>query len=388
MDPRTYVLEVVTDNAFGCAKLAGVPVDEIVVPASYQSSTGVKFKARALNYAIFNSNAKPCDWIVHLDEETKLGTRVVAQLWAHAEKEHLKVSRGDKEYHNIGQGCIVYGTEQHGPVSNWITTMADTGRVGDDFGKFRIQFENGATVIGMHGSFIAISQKVEELVTYDHGHAGSICEDLYFALYAFGHHDVRFDWVDGLMYEQSPFTMMDLVKQRQRWFSGMFLVCFDPKIPAQQRLALMLCCFSWNLVPMMALITLIMTFIEGGESYALWRTVSFFNALMMQSYLIGFWMTYSLSEGFFRYLILFVMQINGAPIYGILEALGAWRAMTRREGYMGFHVVQKEVNGRSGENAEVLKSLAAEKEGTKVGKGAGGILLNAGQDKANSGGAK
>jgi egghead protein (zeste-white 4 protein) len=237
--------------------------------------------------------------------------------------------------------------------------MADTGRVGDDFGKFRIQFENGATVIGMHGSFIAISQTVEELITYDHGDAGSICEDLYFALYAFGHHNVRFDWVDGFMYEQSPFTMMDLIKQRQRWFSGMFLVCFCNRIPLQQRLALMLCCFSWNLVPMMALITLIMTFIEGGESYALWRTVSFFNALMMQSYLIGFVMTYSISEGFMRYLVLFVMQLNGAPIFGVLEAMGAWRAMTRSEAYMGFHVVQKEVGGLSGENPMII----AEKKG-------------------------
>merc|ERR1719453_1208810 len=386
MPPEAYVLEVVTDNAFNCAELAGVPVEEIVVPNDYVSKTGVKFKARALNYAIFNSSAKECDWIVHLDEETKLSKRVMAQLWAHAEKEHNAVERGDRKYHNIGQGAIVYGTQQHGTVSNWITTLADTGRVGDDYGKFRMQYENGATVIGMHGSFIAISQQVEELVTYDHGHAGSICEDLYFALYAFGHYNVRFDWIDGFMYEQSPFTMMDLCKQRQRWFSGMFLVCFDPKIPWQQRRNLMLCCFSWNLVPMMALITLIMTFIEGGESYALWRTVSFFNALMMQSYLIGFWMTYSLSEGFFRYLILFVIQINGAPIYGILEALGAWRAMTRREGYMGFHVVQKEVNGLSGENAEVLKQLAKEK-GTKeekTEKGAGAVLLNSASDVGNS----
>merc|ERR1719271_983995 len=65
-------------------------------------------------------------------------------------------------------------------------------------------------------------------------------------------------------------------------------------------------------------------------------------------------MTYSLAEGFMRYLILFVMQLNGAPVFGILEAMGAWRAMTRREGYMGFHVVQKEVGGMSGENPMIL----------------------------------
>merc|ERR1719428_1904561 len=70
-------------------------------------------------------------------------------------------------------------------------------------------------------------------------------------------------------------------------------------------------------------------------------------------------MTYSIGEGIMRYAILFVMQLNGAPIFGILEALGAWRAMTRSEAYMGFHVVQKEVGGLSGENPMVL----AEKRG-------------------------
>merc|ERR1719240_163079 len=65
-------------------------------------------------------------------------------------------------------------------------------------------------------------------------------------------------------------------------------------------------------------------------------------------------MTYSISEGIMRYAILFVMQLNGAPMFGILEALGAWRAMTRSEAYMGFHVVQKEVGGLSGENPLVL----------------------------------
>merc|ERR1712216_394164 len=106
-------------------------------------------------------------------------------------------------------------------------------------------------LIGMHGSFVAISQQVEEKVTYDHGHAGNICEDLFFALYAYGHEKVGFSWVDGFMYEQSPFSIMDLVKQRQRWFSGMFLVVTSPLIPMRQRTYLMSCLFSWNLVPMM-----------------------------------------------------------------------------------------------------------------------------------------
>merc|ERR1719215_1674159 len=101
-----------------------------------------------------------------------------------------------------------------------------------------------------------------------------------------------------------------------------------------------------------------MTFIEGGESDLLWRTVSTFNSFMMQSYLIGFVVTFSISDGIMRYFIIFLMQLNGSPIFGILEALGAFRAMTRSEAYMGFHVVQKEIGGKSSSGLAPLEAKA------------------------------
>jgi egghead protein (zeste-white 4 protein) len=354
MNPANYVLEVVTDNAIHCAELSGVAVEEIVVPNLYRSSTGAKFKARALNYAIHHSTARDCDWIVHLDEETKISERVVAHLWNHVETELQALKNGKRfsGYANIGQGAILYGAEKHGAIGNWITTLSDTGRVGDDYGKFRMQYEHDTTLIGMHGSYIIISQPVEEAVTYDHGHAGSICEDLYFALVALGKYDIGYSWVDGFMYEQSPFSLMDLVKQRQRWFSGMFLVVLCPEVPFKCRWKLACLSFSWNLLPVIAVVMVVMTFIHANESWYLATAMATLNTLMMSSYVIGFVMSYRLEDGWIRYLILFSMQINGAPLFGILEAMGAFRALTKSEAYMGFHVVQKEVGGKSGNSSD------------------------------------
>ena len=69
-----FVIEVVTDTPILLPK--NPKVREIVVPSNYRTSTGAKFKARALQYAlepdvnILNDD----DWIVHLDEETIMTT--------------------------------------------------------------------------------------------------------------------------------------------------------------------------------------------------------------------------------------------------------------------------------------------------------------------------
>lgn len=65
-----FVIEVVTDRSVALPRHP--KVREIVVPDTYKTLTGAKFKARALQYAlephvnILNDD----DWIVHLDEET------------------------------------------------------------------------------------------------------------------------------------------------------------------------------------------------------------------------------------------------------------------------------------------------------------------------------
>jgi hypothetical protein len=76
---------------------------------------------------------------------------------------------------------------------NWVTTLADSVRVGDDFGKFRIQYELHEPLIGMHGSFVVCQNAVERLVTFDHGMEGSITEDAFFALVA-QVKGIKFSW--------------------------------------------------------------------------------------------------------------------------------------------------------------------------------------------------
>eukprot|EP01060_Flectonema_neradi_P026636 TRINITY_DN357_c0_g1_i2.p1 TRINITY_DN357_c0_g1~~TRINITY_DN357_c0_g1_i2.p1 ORF type:complete len:2065 (+),score=347.73 TRINITY_DN357_c0_g1_i2:154-6195(+) len=237
-----YELEVVTDNDMELQSRTTTPVTEIVVPTSYKCPSGAKFKARALEYAIHNSNCTKDDWIVHQDEETRFEVETVQKIFYHCACEHAAIQSGKRRYGRIGQGVIVYGANDE--IENWVTTLADSIRVADDYGKFRIQFELHEPLIGMHGSFVVASQAVEEATTFDHGMAGSVTEDAYFALVARSL-GVKFSYIDAYMYEQSPFSILDFAKQRKRWFAGLWLVAKAPSIPLRFRIGLFILEVQW-----------------------------------------------------------------------------------------------------------------------------------------------
>lgn len=95
-DALKYTYEVVTDNKIGIQAISNC--FEVVVPEDYETKTGAKFKARALQYALEKnvSNLKDSDWIIHLDEETLLTKSSMKGI--------LKFTYENK--HPIGQGNL------------------------------------------------------------------------------------------------------------------------------------------------------------------------------------------------------------------------------------------------------------------------------------------
>ena len=92
-------------------------------------------------------------WIFHLDEESHPTASLVLGIRdAVAEEE----ASGE---HRIGQGAILY---HRGLRSNFLLTLADSIRTGDDLGRFHLQHRLGRTFFGLHGSFILVRTSVEE----------------------------------------------------------------------------------------------------------------------------------------------------------------------------------------------------------------------------------
>ncbi|KZC12770.1 Beta-1,4-mannosyltransferase egh [Dufourea novaeangliae] len=208
---ENFQIEIVSDKPIGLPPHRRVR--EVVVPLNYRTSSGALFKARALQYCLENSvnELADNDWIVHLDEETLLTENSVRGI--------LNFVLDGK--HQFGQGLITYANED---VVNWITTLADSFRVADDMGKLRLQFTMfHKPYFSMKGSYVVTQMGAERQVSFNNGLDGSVAEDCFFAMKAFTQ-GYTFNFVDGEMWEKSPFTLWDFVQQRKRWLQAAYLL--------------------------------------------------------------------------------------------------------------------------------------------------------------------
>ncbi|XP_033297224.1 beta-1,4-mannosyltransferase egh isoform X1 [Bombus bifarius] len=234
---ENFQIEVVSDKPIGLNPHRRIR--EVVVPPNYRTSSGALFKARALQYCLENSvnELADNDWIVHLDEETLLTENSVRGI--------LNFVLDGK--HQFGQGLITYANED---VVNWITTLADSFRVADDMGKLRLQFTMfHKPFFSMKGSYVVTQMGAERQVSFNNGLDGSVAEDCFFAMKAFTQ-GYTFNFVDGEMWEKSPFTLWDFVQQRKRWLQGILLVVHSKAIPLNKKLLLGISCYSWVTLPL------------------------------------------------------------------------------------------------------------------------------------------
>ncbi|XP_021701766.1 beta-1,4-mannosyltransferase egh [Aedes aegypti] len=234
---ENFLIEVVTDKPVNLQKHRRTR--EIVVPKDYKTKTGALFKSRALQYCledsvnVLNNN----DWVVHLDEETLLTENSVRGI--------INFVLDGK--HPFGQGLITYANEN---VVNWLTTLADSFRVSDDMGKLRLQFKMfHKPFFSWKGSYVVTQVHAEKEVSFDNGIDGSVAEDCFFAMRAFAK-GYTFNFIEGEMYEKSPFTLLDFLQQRKRWLQGILLVVHSHTIPLRNKFLLGISVYSWVTMPL------------------------------------------------------------------------------------------------------------------------------------------
>ncbi|KAK9686132.1 Glycosyl transferase family 2 [Popillia japonica] len=89
----------------------------------------------------------------------------------------------------------------------------------------------------------------EKKVSFDNSMDGSVAEDCYFAMRALDE-GYNFTFIEGEMWEKSPFTLWDFVQQRKRWLQGILLVVHSKTIPFRKKLLLAISCYSWVTLPL------------------------------------------------------------------------------------------------------------------------------------------
>lgn len=330
LPPDNWRIEVVSDSFMALDSEDG-QVQLIQVPEDYRPPRNARFKARALHYALSASDATDEDWIIHLDEETRFDgdtVRDIAHFVAGEAQRPLAQRR-------LGQGVVLYGRRR---IVNWLTTLADSLRVGDDYGRFRLQYERGVAPFGMHGSFVVVNNGVERAVGFDHGFAGSITEDTYFAL-VLQARGYRFAFLPSSMYEESPFTFADFVRQRRRWYGGLWLVARAGELPIRVRAVLIGFMLAWTF-SWLSLLTSFLNLIAPTPT-PLWLGLlgGATLAAYLGLYLVGFGMTFRgrLPRG--EQLKRLVLQVVLLPVFSFMEACGVLYGLVSPP--KDFYVVRK-----------------------------------------------
>jgi egghead protein (zeste-white 4 protein) len=306
---------------------------EMVMPAGYKTPHGTLFKGRALQYAMEESDIPDDAWIMHCDEESHIDESLIYGIY------HAVVEEEASGEHRIGQGSILYynSLDEHP-----FLTLADSVRTGDDVGRFHLQNRCWhLPVWGFHGSFILVRNSVEKMVGFDFGPNGSITEDAFWALVS-TENGARSRWVDGYMIEQGTERIIDFIKQRRRWYVGLWKVVRHAPVKLPLRLPLAFFTTLWS-VSWIAIIYTYFNYVVG------WKTspeVQVIGNLSLASYVVIYTaglrtnlMLYQVS--FARRVRLYIAQIACIPLFAILEATAVLYALVKPE--TGFHVVQKKM---------------------------------------------
>ncbi|KAH9505687.1 hypothetical protein Btru_055500 [Bulinus truncatus] len=329
---QNYIIEVVSDESIRLKNMKRCR--QIVVPRDYKTKSGSLFKARALQYALEPGidTLVPGDWIVHLDEETVLTEDAVVGI----------VNFAVESVHSFGQGVITYG---NGKIINWITTLADSVRVGIDYGSLRFSLSVlHKPVFSWKGSFIVADSEAEKQISYDHGPEASITEDCFFACVAYsrGH---SFGFVDGTMFEQSTFNFADFVRQRRRWTYGILLTALSNKIPLKYKVGPILMSSASCFLPLNILMIVLGLFWPIPYLSATVLTLSFNLGTVIYLFILGTMKTFSVQRhGIWKSCLLVFASLFCGMVAYFLETVAAVLVFWfPRSSMNNFYIVNKEI---------------------------------------------
>lgn len=329
-----YVIEVVIDE---CSNAALLPVEDvdlrvIVVPRDYVTPNHSRFKARALHYALLNSQIPATAWVVHLDEETQPTPSAIKGVCKFVCQEEASGRL------RIGQGALLYHREWE---RHPFLTLADNVRTGDDFARFYLQHRLGVTIFGLHGSFIVVRNDVEKSTGgFDFGPHGDITEDAFWALKAM-QNGLRCAWVDGFLEEQSCMTIVDFLRQRRRWFHGLVRTVLYAPVKLRWRIGLGVNTALWALAPFAVAYTVCEFFYNVEIPFAVRIFASYSFATFAVWYVTG--LKANMDEhgikNVWTRIRFTLLQIVLLPVFCVLEGLGVlWGLASQAK---GFEVVKK-----------------------------------------------
>lgn len=311
-------------------------VKVISVPKSYSTPRNTKYKARALNYACELRKRMGYDsrkvWIYFMDEESVVGEDTVLGII-----DFIEEGKGE-----IGQGLIVYPNFWGRSLA---TSLADSIRSSTDIALFRVQMAAGK-LAWMHGSHVLVRADVESSICWDFGLTWG--EDSLFGVSAL-ERGYRESWLKGKLYEQSPFSVKDFMKQRRRWFFHSVDAIRRKDVPIWSRLFYLYSVLVWLAGLPSGAVSLLNLVDPSGWPFTPWSAFFFVpaSAAYLSLYVTGFILNTNpirpRHRGWKAVTSRLALALMSPLVGGPLEAIAAWYALfswSKREA-IGFEVVRK-----------------------------------------------
>jgi beta-1,4-mannosyltransferase len=151
-----------------------------------------------------------------------------------------------------------------------------------------------------------------------------------------------FDWIEGEMYEKSPFTIEDYLHQRKRWLQGILLVVHSKVIPFKYKVFLALSVYSWCTMPISSMGIILGIMYPLPCPYIVDLTCAFLGGVSIYMYIYGVMKSFTLYRcGVVKTSIYIIGALCTIPLSLVLMNIAAvWGLLTNKR---KFYVVQKEV---------------------------------------------
>ncbi len=316
----------------------GEKIRVLFVPKNFETSRGTKYKARALCYALeVRKRLGYVDdrtWVYLMDEESVVGEDTVVSIVEFIERSY-------RDGKMAAQGMVVYSNFWG---KNILTSLFDSVRPLQDLTLMRFQYERGRPIFAVHGSHMLIRSDLEAEIGWDFGPV--MAEDLIFGLVSSSRVGRVWGWLRGKLYEQSPFTLTDFIKQRRRWVWGIIDVLKHEDVSRKDKTLVGLNYLLW-LGGLPAAIVSVLNLVVPTPLPSL--AMIPFLGLLMAVWLYIYWEGCKINlwhlsiDRRIKKMLQFAALIF-APLAGIIESVAVWYGIVtypfmRRK--LGFELVKK-----------------------------------------------
>lgn len=178
-------------------------------------------------------------------------------------------------------------------------------------------------------------------MSFDNGLDGSVAEDCFFGMKAYKE-GYSFNFIEGEMWEKSPFTLWDFMQQRKRWLQGILLVVHSKEIPLRYKIFLAISCYSWVTLPLSTSNMILAAVCPIPCPHLMDLICAFVGAVNIYMYIFGVIKSFSIYRfGPLNFVLFIVGALATIPLNVVIENIAViWGVLGKKH---KFYVVNKEI---------------------------------------------